>query len=60
MLLVLVTSCASSELTLRAAVACDDLASRAGDVESCCCLKLVDKSRKGSFSLKRDYTYVVS
>jgi hypothetical protein len=37
MLLELVTSCASSEVTRNSTVACDDLASRAGDVESCCC-----------------------
>lgn len=60
MLLVLVTSCASSELTLSAAVACDDLASRAGDVESCCCLKLVGESRQVSFGVKWDYTCLVS
>jgi len=55
-----VTSCASSDVTLSATVACDDLASRARDVQSCCCLKLVDKSRKVSFSLKWDYTNFVS
>ena len=60
MLLVLVTSCVSKEVTLSSTIACDDLASRAADVESCCCLKLIDKSRKVSFSLKWDYTYFVS
>ena len=60
MLFVLVTSCASSELTPSAVVACDDLASCAGEVESCCCLQLVDISIKLSFSFKLDHTHFVS
>lgn len=58
--LVLVTSCASSEVTLSATVACGDLASLEGDVESCCCLKLIDKCRKVTLRLKWDYTHFVS